>query len=74
MDENKLESIEIIRGLVEGAIVTHNVEYMTHLINKMLTEYVELATLATDGKYNKDWTHMQVLNYITYGYGENDGT
>ena len=48
MDDEKIEhNIDIIRGLVEGAIITHNVEYMTHLINKMLTEYVELATLAT---------------------------
>ncbi len=68
MDNDKIEhNIDIIRGLVEGAIITHNVEYMTHLINKMLTEYVELATLATDGQYDKDWTHREVLNYITYG-------
>ena len=67
MDDDGIHSIEDIRGLVESAMVSNNMEYLVHIIHKGLQEYVEVSMLATDGEYESNWTHNDVLNYITYG-------
>jgi hypothetical protein len=67
MDDDALHSIEVIRGLVDAAVVSNNLEYLVHIIHKGLQEYVEVSMLATDGEYESSWTHNDVLNYITYG-------
>ena len=58
---------EIIQDLVVSAIISHNEEYVVSLICKLFEEYIELASLATEGEYKKTWTHQKVLNFITYG-------
>jgi hypothetical protein len=35
------------------------------LIVQLEKDYRELAQLATFGEYKNDWTHEQVLDYIT---------
>ena len=57
---NALHSIEVIRGLVESAMVSNNMEYLVHIIHKGLQEYVEVSMLATDGEYESNWTHNDV--------------
>ena len=66
-DRNFDYDLESIRLLVEDAIQTNNELYIAHLINKLLTEYQEIATIVTENKYKKTWTHQDVLNFITYG-------
>ncbi len=59
--------IESVRDLVNEALSTHNEEYVVALLHKLLVEYTELARLSTDDNYTKNWTHHNVLNYITFG-------
>ena len=40
MDDDALHSIEVIRGLVDAAVVSNNLEYLVHIIHKGLQEYV----------------------------------
>tara|TARA_R100000278_G_C5446840_1_gene155799 strand:- start:607 stop:819 length:213 start_codon:yes stop_codon:yes gene_type:complete len=67
-DEDDIyKSVDIIRSIVEDALISNDAEYLTLIITKILTEYIELAQLSTDGNYEKNWTHSDVLNYLTYG-------
>ena len=43
MDDDAPHSIEVIRGLVESAMVSNNMEYLVHIIHKGLQEYVEVS-------------------------------
>ena len=52
-DRNFDYDLESIRLLVEDAIQTNNELYIAHLINKLLTEYQEIATIVTENKYKK---------------------
>ena len=58
---------ETIYDLVASAIISHNEEYVASLMCKLFEQYIELASLATEGEYKKTWTHEQVLNFVTYG-------
>lgn len=55
-----------IDGLVYEAIATHNEIIIIELIKKLESDYIEIASLATMGQYKKNWTHLEVLDYITY--------
>ena len=67
MSEHDLDNIDNIRSLVNSAFISNNSEYLAHMLHKLLTEYKELATIATEGSYNKTWKHRDVLNFVTYG-------
>lgn len=64
--KNKIESTrEDIYKLVDECIMTHNESILVELIYRLEKEYVEVATLATMGDYKGNWTHGEVINYIT---------
>jgi hypothetical protein len=54
------------QDLVYECIATHNEEVLIELINSLKKEYIDLAKLSTFGEYQKEWTHEDVLNYVTY--------
>ncbi len=61
---------EIIAKLVHECISTHNELILIHLILRLETNYIELATLSTLGAYRKSWTHEDVMNHLTYEQSE----
>lgn len=67
MNDDIYRSVDLIRSVVEDAMLSNDQEYLTMIITKLLTEYIEVAHLSTDGNYDPDWTHTDVLNYLTYG-------
>jgi hypothetical protein len=62
MDDRE-KAIEI---LISDCIIAHQESIIVKLISELERDYVELAKLATMGEYSEDWTHRQVLDYITY--------
>tara|TARA_B100001778_G_scaffold329149_1_gene329677 strand:+ start:937 stop:1143 length:207 start_codon:yes stop_codon:yes gene_type:complete len=56
---------EILRALVNDCIISHNEGIIVRLLVQLEQEYQDLAKLATMGEYENDWTHQQVLNYVT---------
>ena len=54
------------QDLVYECIATHNEEVLIELINSLKKEYIDLAKLSTFGEYQKEWTHEDVLNFVTY--------
>lgn len=57
---------EALKGLVEEAIRLHKIDFLVSLISKLQDEYMDIAKLATEGSYQVNWTHKQVLDFITY--------
>lgn len=57
---------ESMRKLVEESIESHRVGFLVELLCKLQDDYIDLARLATDDNYQANWTHKQVLDYITY--------
>lgn len=66
MEYNKEERLEAIQKLVNDCFVSHNDVILAQLIFKLEHNYVELAELSTDGAYNRNWTHEEILDYLTY--------
>jgi hypothetical protein len=66
MEYNKEEKLESIRRLVNDCYISNNGNILAELIFKLEHDYVELAELSTDGAYNRNWTHEEVLDYLTY--------
>jgi hypothetical protein len=68
MSEDNLRQSEdeIIRSMINDCIHANNIEFIVQLILQLKKNYVDLAKLSTFGYYNKDWTHEQVMNYVTY--------
>ena len=63
MDKENRDSVE---SLVYECIATHNEMLLVQLIESLENDYTDLASLATFGEYERDWTHEDVLNYVTY--------
>lgn len=57
---------EKIENLVYDCIVAHQETIIVQLIYQLEKDYKELARLVTMDEYKSDWTHKQVLDYITY--------
>jgi hypothetical protein len=57
---------EQIADLVQECFLVHQEAIIVKLILGLEVEYQEIAKLATMGEYRSDWTHKQVLDYITY--------
>lgn len=57
---------EEIENLVYDCIVAHQETIIVQLIHQLEKDYKELARLVTMDEYKSDWTHKQVLDYITY--------
>jgi hypothetical protein len=53
-------------SLVEDCMHQNKLEFLAELIVRLEREYIEIARLATDDNYQPNWTHVQVLDYLTY--------
>lgn len=65
MNNDDYYRLDAIRKLLSDSIYSHNEEVIVNLIFKLEKEYVELAKLSTFGEYKREWTHPQLLDYIT---------
>ena len=63
---NDYEREEILAALVTDCIISHNEAIIVRLLAELEKQYQELAKLSTMGEYENDWTHKQVLDYVTY--------
>lgn len=61
---NKRE--EKVSRLVYDCLSAHQEIILIKLIAQLEEEYKEIAQLSTNGEYKDDWTHKQVLDYLTY--------
>jgi len=66
MEYNNEPRKEAVLKLVHDCYISHNELLLAELITKLENDYVELATLSTDGAYNRKWTHEEVLDFLTY--------
>lgn len=62
MNNKKQQTID----LIEDCIHTNKIEFLAELIIKLENEYIEIARISTDDNYQPNWTHIQVLDYLTY--------
>ena len=60
-DEDLAKVIKQIIKWVEDGNAEMVAKFMLHLKD----EYVELATLSTQGEYRRSWTHKQILDFVT---------
>lgn len=65
MEENPAR-VKAMLKIVNQAIKDNSVDFLANLLAKLQQDYEELATLSTDGNYQPNWTHKQVLDYLTY--------
>jgi len=65
MDDD-YEREEMLAALVTDCIISHNEAIIVKLLAELEKQYQELARLSTMGEYKSDWTHKQVLDYVTY--------
>lgn len=65
MTNDDIYRLDSIRKLMSDSITSHNEEVIVSLIFKLEKQYVELAELSTMGEYQRNWTHKQVLDYVT---------
>lgn len=64
--KNKVESDrDELYNLVNECIISHNEALLVELIYRLEKEYVDIALLSTMGEYKGNWTHAELLNYIT---------
>jgi hypothetical protein len=56
---------EEIDSLVHDCVLSNNTIILVQLIVQFEKDYKELAKLATLGEYKDNWTHLEVLNYVT---------
>jgi type IV secretory pathway VirB4 component len=65
MSDNK-RTIKETLDMIEGCVYSNKLEFLAQLIVRLESEYVELARIGTDDNYQPNWTHIQVLDYMTY--------
>lgn len=65
MSNEDIYRLDAIRKLVGESVYSKNEEIIVNLIYRLEKEYVELAQLSTYGEYKRNWTHDQVLDFIT---------
>jgi type IV secretory pathway VirB4 component len=65
MSENK-RTVKETLDMIEGCVYSNKLEFLAQLIVRLESEYVELARIGTDDNYQSNWTHLQVLDYMTY--------
>lgn len=52
--------------LIEECMHSNKIEFLANLIIKLESEYIDIARIATDDNYKPNWTHTEVLDYLTY--------
>lgn len=60
------EREKAIADLVSDCLIAHQERIIVKLIAELEKDYEELAKLSTMGEYTSNWTHQEVLDYITY--------
>ena len=55
-----------IDDLVRECVRTNNEIIIVELILQLEKDYIDIARLATMDEYRPDWTHEEVLTYMTY--------
>jgi type IV secretory pathway VirB4 component len=65
MSDNK-RTVKETLDMIEGCVYSNKLEFLAQLIVRLESEYVELARIGTDDNYQPNWTHIQVLDYMTY--------
>jgi hypothetical protein len=65
MEENPAR-VKAMLKIVNQAIKDDSLEFLATLLAKLQQDYEEIAMLSTDGNYQPNWTHKQVLDYLTY--------
>jgi hypothetical protein len=63
---SKIQQLKEVIQLIEECIAQNKIEFLAKLIITLQENYNDVATLSTDGNYNEQWTHRQVLDYLTY--------
>jgi hypothetical protein len=53
-------------NLIEECMHSNKIEFLANLIIKLENEYIDIARVATDDNYKPNWTHTEVLDYLTY--------
>jgi len=66
MSKKKSNKLENIEQLVYDCISTNNEIIIVELIERLQDEYIELAQLSSYGEYKTSWSHLDLLNYLTY--------
>lgn len=62
MNTKKQQTVDMI----EECMHNNRIEFLAELIIRLENEYIEIAKLSTDNNYQPNWTHIQVLDYLTY--------
>lgn len=62
----KAQKLQEVIQLIDECIVQNKAEFLAQLIVTLQENYIDVATLSTDGNYNEQWTHKEVLDYLTY--------
>lgn len=62
MNTKKQQTID----LIEDCMHNNRIEFLAELIIRLESEYIEIARISTDDNYQPSWTHLQVLDYLTY--------
>lgn len=65
MSENK-RTVQETLDMIEGCVYSNKLEFLAQLIVRLESEYIDLARIGTDDNYQPNWTHLQVLDYMTY--------
>ena len=65
MSDNK-RTVKETLDMIEGCVYSNKLEFLAQLIVRLESEYIELARIGTDDNYQSNWTHIQVLDYMTY--------
>ena len=64
-EQEEEERQYFLETLVSDCFLANQESIIVKLIMQLEDDYKELATLGTMGKDEVDWTHKQVLDYIT---------
>lgn len=64
-NKNNIE-LEDIKKLVIECIKNDKILFLSNMIHTLQKNYIELAELSTNGNYHPGWSHIKVLDYITY--------
>ena len=66
MSTNDKRTIKETLDMIEECVYSNKLEFLAELIVKLESEYIDIARLGTDDNYQPGWTHVQVLDYMTY--------
>lgn len=66
MSTNNKRTVKETLDMIEECVFSNKLEFLAELIVRLEMEYIDIARIATDDNYDTNWTHIQVLDYMTY--------